>query len=408
MTRVSHWLPLLAILAGCSSPDFQGSDVALAGEGAGNPTVALGNATGTAFAAWIGTTESGSNVYIARIDSSGRSAPVRVNDIDGDAAPHDQAPPQVAVAPDGTIHVVWQNNTVVPGRRFPSSNLRFARSTNGGHSFEPAIFVNDDALGGPSSHTFQDMAVADNGTVYVSWIDGRARSSADATAGEHDMHGHSSHMPGSDVRVAKSTDGGLTFTSGVVVHRDVCPCCRTSLATGDDGAVAVAFRSATDNIRDILVVRSSDGGDTFSEPVRVHADGWRVDACPHAGASLAFADDGRIHIAWYTGAEARQGLWYARSNSDASFDQPVPLQTGDWVPVSQVKLAVADDGVVWIAWDDRRKEASAIKLATARAGEVTPVPVGIHGRSPAVAAEQIVVVGWQHDSGAAVRVQQAR
>jgi hypothetical protein len=218
------------------------------------------------------------------------------------------------------------------------------------------------------------------------------------------MHDHTMTLPGSEVRVAKSVDGGLTFTSGAVVHRDVCPCCRTSLSVGEAGVVAVAFRSATDDIRDVLVVRSSDAGDTFGEPVRVHADGWQVDACPHAGASISFDADGHINIAWYTGAASRQGLWYARSTSDTSFGPPVALQTGDWVPVSQVKLAVADDGVVWIAWDDRREEESSIHLATARAGHVTPVQAGVAGRSPAIAAANTIVLGRQQGSGAAVRV----
>src|SRR5690606_27884878 len=103
----------------------------------------------SAFAAWIETVDGESNVYIAEVNAAARGDRVRVNDIRGDAAPHDQAPPQVAVGPDGVIYVVWQNNTVIPGRRFPASNLRLARSLDGGRTFEPAIFVNDDALGTP-------------------------------------------------------------------------------------------------------------------------------------------------------------------------------------------------------------------------------------------------------------------
>lgn len=78
------------------------------------------------------------------------------------------------------------------------------------------------------------------------------------------------------------------------------------------------------------------------------------------------------------------------------------------MPVSQVKLAVADQGAVWIVWDDRREEESAIRLAAARAGEVAQVPIAIHGRSPAIAAGRMVVIGWQHGSGAAVRIRQSR
>ena len=394
---------LTLITTACSAPSGDGVDVVLTDKGAGNPTVAIDAEHGTAYAAWIETADTSSNVYLAVIGNGRRGEPVRVNDMLGDAAPHEQAPPQVEVGPKGEVYVVWQNNTVIPGRRFPASNLRFAQSSDGGRTFERAVFVNDDALGLPSSHTFQDMAVAPNGTIYVSWIDGRTRAHAEA-AGTGAHAGHGSPMPGSEVRVARSTDGGRTFTAGVVVHRDVCPCCRTTLAIAPDGTVAVAFRSSTDNVRDIVVVRSTDG-ESFGEPIVVHRDGWIVESCPHAGASLAFDGDGRMHIAWYTGAEERQGLWYARSAADgAAFEEPQPLQTGGWVPVSQVKLAADYDGDVWIAWDDRREEESGVRLAVARNGAVRKVSAQIAGTSPAVAAADGVVLGWQNESSAAVRV----
>lgn len=399
-------LLLLASVSGCVATEPDGPQIVLADSGAGNPTVAADALTGRAYAAWIETTDSGSNVYLAALDSSGRSEPVRVNDVDGDAAPHDQAPPQVATGSDGAVYVVWQNNTDIPGRAFPASNLRFARSLDGGRSFEPAMFVNDDAFGTPASHTFQDLAVSADGTIHVSWIDGRVRAAAqtdDATPAGH--AGHGSGMPGSEIRVAASHDGGRTFGAGVVVHRDACPCCRTSLAVSGDSAVAVAFRSATDNIRDMMVVRSRDGGRTFGEPVRVHADGWLIDGCPHAGGSLAFDANGGLHIAWYTGAEERQGLWYAvaQPGSD-TFGEPVPLQAGGWVPVSQVKLTAAPGGELWIAWDDRRPEESEIRVAMAGANGVRQTGVTDGGRSPAISAGRDVVVAWQRDSAAIARV----
>jgi hypothetical protein len=56
--------------------------------------------------------------------------PVRVNDIEGDAAPHLQAPAQVAAGPGGAVYVAWTNATLIEGRRFPASDLRSrARST---------------------------------------------------------------------------------------------------------------------------------------------------------------------------------------------------------------------------------------------------------------------------------------
>src|SRR5690606_17666090 len=117
--------------------------------------------------------------------------------------------------------------------------------------------------GVPTGHHFHDLAVAPDGTVYVSWLDtserDRAAAHAEANAGtpqashaghgsahgnahgnsHGNAHGHAhgnphgdagDGLPGTAVRVARSTDGGRTFEPGVVVARGTCQCCRTALA----------------------------------------------------------------------------------------------------------------------------------------------------------------------------------
>ena len=405
-TRLLGPFALVALCACSAQPALDaGEPVAIRSADAGNPTTAT--ADSVAYIAWVSGQGTG-DVLFARVTDVNAGAPVVVNDVAGDAAPHDQAPPQVRVAPDGTVYVVWQNNTHVTGRRFPYSNLRLARSLNGGRSFEPAIFVNDDAGDVPSSHTFHDIAVASDGTVYVSWIDGRERARAEATGHAMQPGQHGSHsapgMPGSDVRVARSTDGGRTFTPGVVVFSGICPCCRTSLAISGDGHVYVAYRSEGES-RDIMVSRSTDSGATFGEPVRVHADNWRIDGCPHAGPSLGVSSDGAVHVSWYTAAEARQGIWYARSTDGAaSFSAPVALQSGAWVPVAQTKLAIDAQDNVWIAWDDRREEQHRVHLAVARDGTIERnIELDAAGKSPALAAGADAWLTWQTEAGPVVR-----
>jgi hypothetical protein len=335
---------------------------------------------------------------------------VRVNDRPGDAAPHEQAPAQVAAGPDGAVYVLWQNNVKIAGRRFPASDLRFARSADGGRTFSPAITVNDDAGGIPSSHTFHDLAVGPDGTVWVSWIDSRAKDAAraarppSATPPAEAGHGHT-HMaedddlPPSEIRIAKSTDGGRTFGPGMVVDTAPCPCCRTSLAFGADGAVYLAWRMEYGgDVRDVVVARLGAGQAAFSAPVRVHADAWVFPACPHTGPSLAVDARGRVHVGWYTGREGRQGLWYARSDdAGRTFGTPVALVTGADVPPSQVALS-ARGGEVLAAWDDRPAQGGRhIALARIGAdGEMVRTQGG-EGRIPALEANgDAGLVAW-HD-----------
>lgn len=411
-------LPLLLLLpcacgdGGLPAPEA-GPVVTVAAAGAGNPTVALDPRTGARYVAWVGAEEGDAapsadrtwNVYVARAEAgdAGFSAPLRVNDRAGDAAPHAQAPAQVAVGPDGGVYVLWQNATPVPGRRFPASDLRFARSTDGGRSWEPAVTVNDDAGGTPSSHTFHDLAVAGDGTVYASWIDSRRRDALRAAAGGD---ADEAELPGPEIRVARSTDAGRSFGPSVVVDSESCPCCRTSLAAGPDGAVYVAWRKVhAGDVRDVVVARSGPGELRFGAPARVHDDGWIFAGCPHAGPSLAVDAGGRVHVGWYTGREGRQGLWYAVSDDGArSFGAPAALVTDDWVPPSQVRLGAAGERV-WIAWEDRRRERPRWLLGRAGAsGGVEEVGDGQPGVLPSVAAAgSSAAVAWLDDGAVRAR-----
>ena len=421
--------------------------------GASNPTVAVDPRGDGGYVAWVETAEGVSNVVVSRLSSDGSpAAPVRANDRPGDAAPHEQAPAQVAVGPEGNVYVLWQNSTAIPGRRFPASDLRFARSTDGGRTFEPAVTVNDDAGGRPSSHTFHDVLVAPDGTVWVSWLDSRVRdaerarrnpdpapssSSAESigstesrssgsgstgstvsrstesrstgsgstgstasrstesrSTGPHSGQAKGGHgggmkedptLPGAEIRVARSTDGGKTFGPSLVVDGGVCPCCRTSLAVGADGSLYVAWRKVfAGDVRDVVVARLAPGAAAFSAPATVHDDRWVFNACPHAGPSVAVDVRGRLHVAWYTGKDGRQGLWHAVSaDGGRTFAAPKPLLAGAWVPPSQVKLAADGDGVL-AAWDDRRAADGALTVARLRAdGPGSPQTVP-GGRSPAL------------------------
>ncbi len=324
----------------------------------------------------------------------GTAAPVEVaRGVSG----HSQAAPRVAVAPDGTVLVLFVRDSTVAGRRFPASTLFLARSPDGGRTFGAAARVNPD-VGFPSGHTFADLAVAPDGTVLVSWLDG---TKADAWTRDHpepsgaahgamaDEHhgatGHGGQGPGSSLVVARSSDGGATFGAPTEVAGNVCPCCRTALDVGPDGAARVVWRHLwAGGERDPAIATSRDGGRTFGAPVRVHADRWAIDGCPHAGPSVAADADGRVHVAWFTGAEGRAGLWHAVSTDGGmTFAAPTPLDAG--APLGQTRAARDGAGRVWLAWEDRRTART--RLAAAAGGDTLTVA----GVDPALAG---TAAGW--------------
>ena len=355
-------------LVGCGAEEQGlGATLTIAAEGASNPTTAVDAESGAALVAWVETRDNESNVLLSRISPTGvLENPVRVNDIPGDAAAHYQAPAQVAAGQNGEVYALWTNNTYIEGRRFPASDLRFARSADGGRTFESAITVNDDAGGPPTSHTFHNILVAPEGTIYVSWLDSRGNDMpmgedhGDGGKADHGSHGDAAEMElpeesGPDLRMAVSRDGGRSFEPEVVVDQSTCPCCRTAMAMGPAGELYVGWREVyPGNIRDVVVARSDDSGATWSDPMKVHDDGWVFPGCPHAGPSLDVDANGDLHVAWYTGKEGASGLFYAKSEDrGGSFSKPVPLVSAIAVAPSLSSLVV-DDGEVWLSWENRK------------------------------------------------------
>lgn len=357
--------PALLAVGACADRGgvAEGATLTLAPSGASNPTVATGPDGATTYVAWVSGREGEpGDVLLTMVPWDGTAAePVRVNDVPGDATAHLQAPAQVAVGPEGNVYMAWQNNTVIEGRRFPASDLRFARSVDGGRTFSPAVTINDDVDGPPASHTFHNLTVTRDGTVVLSWLDGRE----DAHGGHAGMDMEMSEGPGPSVRVAVSRDGGATFEPSVVVDRETCPCCRTALAAGPDGTLYVAWRKIFDgDVRDVVVARSTDGGRSWEAPVKVADDGWVFPGCPHAGPALAVGSEGALHVAWYTGREDGAGLYHVVSRDRGrSFGPAEPLLAGGWVPPSQVALAPGAGGAIWMAWEDRRGEQPTFHLA---------------------------------------------
>lgn len=345
MHAISRLIPILAVvvpLAACdrapAATPAAAATVTLADPSTVSAPTAVGAAPilalapdGTRSVAWVSAPGGGTDgrMYV----STGGGAPTEIRDTLGPIGPHGEAPPKLAYGADGVLHAVYVVGREVPGRRFPLSALRYVRSTDHGASWTTPVSVTDTSVFG--SYNFHALHAAADGTIYVSWLDGRDGKSA--------------------TYMTRSTDGGHTWAANVrVAPGESCPCCRTAIATGADGALYLAWRTVMPgNIRDIVVARSDDRGDTWSAPVRVHADDWEFDACPHAGPSLQVDDAGRLHAAWWTGREGSAGVWYARSDDGArSFGAPVALGVSEFSRPSHAQVAVGADGLVVAAWDD--------------------------------------------------------
>jgi hypothetical protein len=231
---------------------------------------------------------------------------LRVNDGE-EVASHPENTPLLAVRSMREFYVVWTARDAQD-----RSSLRLATSTNWGRSFSKSIPVDPT---GTASQSFYTLGVGPDGAVYVAWLDGRDRGQGKSGS--------------SALYLARSTDRGQSFEKSVRVALDVCPCCRPSIAFTDAKTVHLAWRGVGhDDIRDIFVGTSADGGLTFSPPVPVAEDNWRINGCPHSGPSLATMG-GKLFAAWRTVIGDRGRVFVASSgDKGAHFSAKVEADTG--------------------------------------------------------------------------------
>lgn len=286
--------------------------------------------SGKRAVAWVSAPGGGTD---GRLYVSTGAAPTELRDSLGPIEPHGEAPPKLAYGPDGSLYALYAVAKVVPGRRFPMSSLRLAKSGDDGQTWtSPVTIASDSAFG---TRNFHALHVGGDGALYVAWLES--------------MQGKSKTF------LTRSTDAGTTWTTPALADTaQSCPCCRTAIATGPDGTVYLSWRTVLPgNVRDVVVAKSTDHGATWATPVRVHEDNWVFDGCPHAGPSMQVDSAGTVHIAWWTGKQGSAGTYYARStNKGASFEAPVPLGVGEFSAPAHVQLSLAPEKTVVAVWDD--------------------------------------------------------
>ncbi len=338
---------------------------------ASTPAVVSDPKTGAVYAVYFKGDDEGADIFLQKSADGGNTFadPVRVNEVEGSVGLHDQwSAPSLAVGANGEVYVTWYNIDYSEPDKYPYGEVtqRFARSTDGGQTFEPAI---DPMAGDPrGERSYPYMTVADGGQIHISYLN-LDYSKEDNASGTDTV-----------VRIVSSTDGGRTFGESRVADKAACQCCATVATMGPDDEVYAASRSVflqtaqelsndtrTDYmndyrdqavIRDITVYHSTDGGQgaAFTEPSRVGNDDWYMNGCPDAGPGMAFDSQGRLHIAWFTGSESASqgpGFYYAHSDDRGeTFSTPVPLHllSEKWIPPTTQYLVVDRNDNVWVTF----------------------------------------------------------
>jgi hypothetical protein len=272
------------------------------------------------------------------------SKPVKVNSEQQKITAHGEVRPKIKLGKNGEIYVVWMQNLKA---RF-AGYVWFARSVNGGKSFEAPFIVHQDLA--EIGHAFEDITVAPNGDITVLWLDSRDLV-ADKKAGKK--------RSGSSIYYAVSKDAGKTFKQEKKLADNTCECCRITTTTKTDGTVVAMWRHVFEgNERDHMMAEIptlDTKQDVFSR--RVTFGHWVIDGCPHHGAALINGGEGKdwwgYHMAYFDGNDANKkvgpGLFYGRMDG-FSWTSTSPKKFGNNKNQAGHPALVAIGEKVWLVW----------------------------------------------------------
>jgi len=150
-----------------------------------------------------------------------------------------------------------------------------------------------------------------------------------------------------------------------------CTCCWSSITTDKEGNIHALYRD--DNPRDMMLISSLNGGQSWQKAKTTGAFGWQFVGCPHQGGGLVSTQSDNksiLHSVIWNGETSHRGLYYSQSeltkdkasnlismddNNSSSGDIAamdnkhlrIIYTTGDYESKSVMTKASNDGGLSW-------------------------------------------------------------
>ncbi len=203
----------------------------------------------------------------------------------------------------------------------------------------------------PTEHGFVSMVPAPDDRLLAVWLDGRKMSTGDG------------HGAGDMTLRAAVLDSTGTVEQRHQIDGRTCECCATSaVRVGDE--VLLAYRDRSDDeVRDISLARFD--GRQWSDPTRLHTDGWEIEGCPVNGPALAATGE-RVVAAWFTAAGGTPRVEAAfSSDGGRHFGEPVVVAEGS--TKGRVDAVLLDDGAAAVSWLGASGDRGQVQVRSVRA-----------------------------------------
>jgi len=246
---------------------------------------------------------------------------------------------------------------------------------------------------------FFTFAPGSGGAAYLAPpVDAPRQAPPQAGHNHEDDHGHRKTAR----FVSFRPDGAVEFDREI--DSDACSCCQTAAGRTRDGWL-VAYRDhSADETRDISVIRYSGG--VWSEPKALHKDGWKINACPTDGPSMAVME-GRenVAIAWLTRAGDSPKVQIAFSGDQGASFGRAPVRVDDGNPLGRPNVVALDRSRVLVVWLEKTGSNTSMEIrmrvvhksgSAGSSAVVAEVPVGRNSGFPKVAiAGRDILVAWK-------------
>jgi hypothetical protein len=248
-----------------------------------------------------------------------------------------EARPKIAVSPAGQIYLSWTESLKKPYAGY----IWFARSVDGGKSFEAPLVVHRDRA--EITHRFDALHVSPNGKITVAWVDKRDLITSKEKGKPYD---------GAAIYYAVSNNQGKSFEPEQKLADSSCECCRIAITNKPDATVAVLWRHVfAGSERDHAMVEI--GTDmTTPKIVRASYGHWQIDGCPHHGAALAYGQGFGYHLAYFDGAGERPSMMVSRMDGEAWVTSP-PKKFGNMQNQAGHPALLSRGEQVWLVWRER-------------------------------------------------------
>ncbi len=186
-----------------------------------------------------------------------------------------------------------------------------------------------------AEHGFVSIIPNHNQGFFITWLDGR-------NTVNKDLGGH--HKP-MTIRFAEITNKGDIIDENEL-DSATCDCCQTSIAVTNNGPVVVYRDRSEKEVRDIYIVRKTNG--IWDDPIPVHNDGWEINGCPVNGPKVA-SNSNNLAVSWFTVSSENPtvNLSFSKSNG-ASFGTPIKINDED--AIGRVDVAFLNPQEVLVSY----------------------------------------------------------